>query len=636
MIGEITKQTQVSMYQPSDEVAKLSSLVKKDYSYGYDVLHRSWPELNNYSVIERMNKDQNTFQSLVDESVDNPDEAWKWIGTRSLARKKAFALHYHMTSSFTVPNVFPQNSSQEDDRAMSNAMRDIIEWQTVNSNYRPSYILASMGMLVNPVTYIQADYNEVYQQIKEKTDKGYTKTRILDEVLSGVNCNVLSADQILITNVYEQNIQKQKAIIKRRFVEYSELESKYGKHENWGYLQAGIKSIYSESDGLFYDIKDDDHPNLVEEVTWENRKEDSEICFLNGIYFGNENIEWNQINHRDNNNAPKYDIVPFGYHRVNEHFFYFTSLMNEAHWDDRLIDAMYQNTMNREFLDLEQPVMVSGVDKVDTSVIFPGGVIASSNPDAKVQSILPPRQGTPYQALQVIEDSMSEFGVSEIQTGALPEASQKATTIASAERNAKILLSGVMKSLGESVSQLGALLVDIALQHLTTAQVDEITGGLKYREFVLENQMVNGKNVSKKIRFDESLMGRTMSEAKKKEYAMKMLEENGYPDNKQAIITINPHLFSKMKYLVRIEPDEMMPKNAEFDKVIWERLYTLLRKDPLVKPDALVRELLYASKPQSADNLMAEPQEVNQIEHIMGQQKQLPAMPNNAMSGVMQ
>ena len=637
MLGDIQKDTQISSYQPSDEILKLTTNVRKDYAIGTNILQKSFPEFNNYSVIERMNKDQKTFQSLVDESDVNPDEAWKWKGTRSLARKKAFAMHAHLTSSYVVPSVFPQNSSQEDDVAMAEAMGDIVEWETINSNYRSSFLLTTMGMLVNPVVFLQADYLEVYQKIKEKKDKGYEIKEILDEVLSGLNCNVWSADQVLITNAYEQNIQRQRAIIKTRYVEYSELEAKYKDHDNWTYLHPGRQTIYDDASGLFYDVADEDHPYLVKEITWENRRQDGEVCFLGGIYFGETDIEGNAIKHRDNNNAPKYDIVPFGYHRINEHFFYYASLMFEVGWDDRLIDAMYQTVMNREFLDEEQPIMISGIDKIDTSVIFPGGVFSTSNENARIQPIIPPKTTNPYNALREIEDSMSEAALSEMQQGQLPEASQKATASVITERNAKILLSGVAKTLAESVSQLGGLLVNIALNYLTTAQYDEITNKVKYRDFVLQDQMVNGKKVNKKIRFDEALIGRNMTESEKTQYGMKLLEEIGYPNNKQAIYVLNPHLFSKMKYLIRIEADEMLPKNKEFDKIIIERLYSLLRQDPLIDPETLVRKLLYASFPQDVENLMSKQnqQQIQQMTgQIMGQQKQLAGMPNMAGVGM--
>lgn len=633
MIGELTKQnSEPSAYQPSQVILDITKVVRDDFARGEEILNTPHSELNGYSVIERMNKDQRTFQAFVDESDIDPKESWKWKGTRALARKKAFAMHAHITSRYYVPGVFPQNSGQEDDREMARAMRDIVEWMITNSNYRSSFFLASMGVLVNPVTYLQADYCEVYQKVKEKTEDGYATTEILDEVLSGLSCNVLSADQILITNAYEQDIQKQRAIIKRRYVEYSELQAKYGDHENWGYLEAGVKTIYSDEDGLFYQVKDDAHPFLVEEVTWKNRREDAEICFLNGIYFGNENKDWNPIRHRDNRNAPKYDITPFGYHRVNEHFFYYASMMFEVGWDDRLIDAMYATTMNREFLDIEQPVMVTGVDNFDSEVVFPGGVFSTPNKDAKITPVLPPRATNPYQALQLIEDSMSEASLSETQMGDLPEASQKATAIASADRSARILLKGALASMGIAMQQVGQLLIDIALQHLTTAQWDEITGNLKYREFILNDQIVGGKKVSKKIRFDESLIGKSISEKEKTQYAMKLLEEIGYPDNKQSIYVLNPHLFSKMKYLVHVEIDEMMPKNAEFDRILMERLYQLLRQDPLIDSETLVRELMYTSRPQNAEDFIAKQNPI--MQQVMGQKPSvLPALPNGAVAG---
>ena len=639
MTGDITKETAVSIYQPSEAVKTATEEARDDYARGEEILHTSYQELNGYSPIERKNKDDRTFQSFVDESVDNPAEAWKWIGTRSLARKKAWAMHAHMTANFVIPQVFPQNSSQDEDRQMAEVGRDLVEWTVVNSNYRSQYLLAAMGLLVSPVTYMEVDYLNVYQTIWDKQENGnYSKKEILDEIYSGTNCRTLSIDQVLITNAYEQSIQRQRGLVKRRWVEKQELEAKYGEHENWDYVQSGVNSVFNDEDGLFYDVVDEDHKDLVLEVTHLNRRKDKEICYLGGVYMGNQNVDWNPIRHRDNRNAPKYNVVPFGYHRVNEHFFYYASMMFEVGWDDKLIDAMYQTVMNREFLDLEQPKLISGIEgNVDTGVTFPGAVITTNNPDARVQSLVPPRATNAYNALREIEDSMSEATISETQGAQLPDASQKATTIAAVERNAKILLSGSMKNLGESVAQLGYLLLDNALQHLTTAEVDEISGGLKYREFVLENQMVDGRKVSKKIRFDEALMGKKMNDEERMEYNMKLLEEAGYPDSKQAIYVLNPLLFSKMRYLVRIEPDEMMPKNEEFDRIIMERLYQLLRQDPLIDPETLVRELVHASRPRNADNLIAKRNEGQlnpmNISQIIGGGK-LPGLPNNAMSGL--
>ncbi len=607
MIGEILNtKTDVSLYQPSKEVSDFTALVKKEYGYGDEILRRPWEELNNYSVIDRDQKDRRTFNSYVDESVEDPAEAWKWRGTRSMARNRAMAMHAHLTAQYVVPMVIAQNEKQEDDREMGNVMRDILEWMTVNSGYRPSFLLATMGMLVSPVTYLGAEYCEVFQTIKEKQDDGTLSTKeILDEVLSGFQAPVYSVDQVLITNAYEQNIQRQRSIIERRYVEKSELEAKYGDHENWPFVLPGIRAIYNSDDGMFYDVKDEDHPYLVEEVTYKCRRDDIEVCFINGIYFGDSDVEANPIRHRDNRGAPKYNKIPFGYERIGEHYFYWKSMINRVGWDHQLMDAMYETTMNKAFLDLLPPLSISGEDKIDTSLVFPGAVTAFKNENTKVTPVLPPSNpAAGYNALNEIEKSMTEGSISDTQMGQLPEASQKAYSVAQAAQNAKTILAGVGKSLGESIAQFGQLMIDIALQHLTTAQVDEITDATTYRPFILHDQMVNGKKVSKKILFDESFMGTTMDDKQKEEYQLRLLTKIGYPDHAEHLYMVNPFLFSKMKYLVRIEPDMMEEKNKEFDKALSLQLYTTLRPDPMVEPEFLIRKVANSFYPQDGDDMI--------------------------------
>lgn len=637
MLGEIIKDTPLSAFHPPKEVGDFTKIVKGDYSVGHTILNTPFEELNYYSVINRMNKDQLTFNAFVDESVEDENEKWKWRGTRSMARNKAMAMHAHLTAAFIVPSVIAQNDKQEEDRDMAAVARDIVEWMTLptNTDYRKSFLLAAMGMLVNPVTYVGAEYRYAVQKIKEKTDEGLSVNEVVDEVLSGAQFPLYSADQVMLSNAYEQNIQRQRVILKRKFTDYKELEAIYGNHPNWQYVQPGIKTIYSEEDGLFYDIKDDQNQaNLCEEVIWLNRRDDGEVPFVNGIYLGDENVEANAIKHRDNRNTPKYNLVPFGYERINEHFFFYKSLMNRVGWDNALIDAMYENVMNREILDVLQPVAISGAENFDQQVVFPGSVVVFENPQAEAKPLLPARdRSAGYRALQEIERSTEGESISAVQEGALPEPSQKAFNVARAERNARIVLRGVARWFGESIVQLGQLMIDIALQHLTVAQIDEITGAESYRPFILQDQMVNGKRVSKKILFDESLVGRQFSKKEREQMALRLLTEMGYPDFKEAIYRVNPYLFSKMKYLVTIQPDEMLEKTAEARRAIAERMYATFRADPMVEPEFVVRELLDVYVGSRADEAMRiEPVE-EQISKVIGK-KQPAETPEAVLTGV--
>ncbi|KKM78342.1 hypothetical protein LCGC14_1361010, partial [marine sediment metagenome] len=516
MVGDIYKDTPVSNYAPPQEVADFTSYVQKDYGYGSEILNTPWLELNDRSVIDDMDRGQRTFNAFVDENIEDPAEAWKWRGTRSKARNKAIAVHAQLTQGYIIPMFMAQNEDDEEDIDFSDIMRDVSEWMVHNSNYKSSFLMVSMGMLMNPVNYLGAEWAEVFQQIKIKSKEGYSKRDIMDEVLSGFRAPVYSADQILISNAYEQNIQRQRVIIKRRWIDYSEAQAKYGSHENWGFVKPGIRTVYNEEDGRFYDIKDDDHPFMVEEAIHIERRNDSEVPFLGGIYMGDEDVHGgNPVQHRDHRGAPKYNVVPFGYQRVNEHFFYYKSLMNSMYWDDQLLDAQYEMFMNRSFLDTNMPIAISGSDKVDSEIIFPSSVVTFEDEKTKVQPLLPAANlAGMANAMQITENSMEEASISDQSAGQLPQASTAATASAIAERNAKVLLQGVGKTLAESMVQYGGLMADIAVNNISTAEIDETLSGrmkLKYRTLILNDKAVGGKQFSKILKFDETLLGSNLS-----------------------------------------------------------------------------------------------------------------------------
>lgn len=634
MIGEITKGSEISAYQPSPDVIALTKKVKDDYAQGTEILNRPWPELNDRSIIDDQNRGQMMFNAFVDTSVEDPNEAWKWRGTRSMARNKGIAMHANLTANYLIPLFLAQNEDDEVDRDFSEVMRDIIEWMTLptNSNYQSSFLQIVFGALTNPVTYLGAEYCEVYQTIKEKTKSGkYTKKEVLDEVLSGFNAPIYSASQILITNAYERNIQKQRSIIKRRFVEKSELEAKYGDHPNWGFVQHGIRSIYNQDDDLFYDIKDDENFNLtiVSEETYLNRRDDIEVCFVNGIYMGDEDVEANPIKHRDNRNAPKYNVVPFGYHHIGEHFFYYKSMMNSLGWDNALYDTMSEIVMNRAMLELEMPVAVSGSDEIDSDIMFPNSVVTLEDKDAKIVPLLPNSNMVGgFNALRETEKSINDGSTNEVISGQLPDANQKAYNVAQAQANGRKLISAVGKSIAASVIQLGDLMKDIALNNITPPKVEELVGGgmkLKYKKFLLQGKKSAGKSLDRMITFDPDLIGKDMTPEEQKYASVGLLEETGYPNNTNSLIKVNPELFAKFKYLTKCDVEEMFAKNDEYWQPILSALSVQLATNPYVDQEALTRKLMYAYFRSEADDL------VKKNSSPMGLSGQVPPQPGQVV-----
>lgn len=615
MLGTLDYKSKPSSYQPSGDELAAIKVARDAFSQGNEILHRSWPELNNRSVIDDENRGGMMMNAFVDEGEDDPNEAWKWRGTRSMARNKGVAMHAQITSAFLIPIFVAQNDSDEIDRDFSDFMRDIVEWMTYpeNSDYQSAFLNVAFGMMDSPVTYMGAEYCEVFQKIRDMQEDGsYTTKEVLDEVLSGFKAPVYRASQVHITNAYERNMQKQYRVGKIRYTDINELRVKYGEHPNWDLLNGGVRSIYSEKDGLFYDVYDDDHPNLVEEYITECRQEDSGIPYLNGIYFGNlDDVEnGNPIKHRDNRNAPKYNITPFGYHRIGRHFFYYKSMMNVLGWDNSLYDAMSEIVMNNALLEQDPPTYSTGTDKIDTDVNFPGAHFAAESPDFKVSSIFPSKNFVAgFQALRETEKSMDEGSISDVQMGQLPEASQKAYSVAQAGQAAKKIIQGVGKSLSESVMSFGDLMKDIAITHITVPQAEELSGGktkLKYRSFLLPGKNVGGKTVDKMIKFDESLLGLETSKEERDTRNLELLEETGYPDNKKHLYVVNPELFAKFKYLCRVDLKEMFPMNEEMSGALWQGLFPLLREDPYIGQEDLRRKLL---RPYQAEDLVKTPEQ---------------------------
>lgn len=645
MIGDIYNKNSVSLYQPSIDVANFTNFVKKDYARGNEIITRTWVELNNRSVIDDQDRGRRTFNAFVDESVEDPATAWQWRGTRSKARNQAIAMHAQLTAGYIVPMFMAQNDSDEEDVDFSEMMRDAVEWMVNNSQYKESFIQAAMGMLVNPVTYLGAEYCEVYQKIKERTlDGKVIETEVLDEILSGFNAPVYGADEILISNAYEQNIQKQRFIIKRRYIEYQEAEAKYNTQDNWAFVQPGVKAIYNDEDGAFYDLKDSDHPHLVEEVIYLSRRDDTEVAFVNGVYMGDADVNANPIKHRDNRNAPKYNVVPFGYQRINEHFFYFKSLMAAQYWDNQLLDAQYQIGMNRAFLDANMPIAVSGTDKVDSDVIFPSAVVAFEDPNTKATPLLPQANlAGIFSAMDRVENSMNEASISAVTAGQLPQATQKATSVAIAQKNAETMLKGVGRNLATAVVQYGDLMKDIVINHIVVPQVDEFSSPsqrLKYRTLILNGKVIDGKEMSKVIRFEDSFLGTKYTKKDRTMARMKLLEEVGYPQNKKHIYLVNPALFSRYRYLTRVEPERMFPENEEFRQAVMSQIYSQFAGNPYIELEALTRKTLYPFFRSETEELMKKPEEAEMPgeamkppQTVFGQQAQNRAT-DNALPGV--
>ena len=311
---------------------------------------------------------------------------------------------------------------------------------------------------------------------------------------------------------------------------------------------------------------------------------------------GEKNVENNAMKHRDNFNAPRYNIQQFGFYPIGSHFIFYKSMMATVRWDNSLYDAMTEIAMNRAILDTEMPIAVSGSDKIYQDIIYPNAVVAMKDVNTKVSPLLPQSNlNNIFGAIAQTKESIAEGTVNETISGQLPAASQKAYSVAQAQSNAKKIIGGVAKGLAASISKYGLLMADIAINNLTTAEIDELVGDetkLKYKSFVLTNKVVGGQRQDKRLAFSEGLIGLEMTEDEKRRKELDLYSEAEKKGS--AIVYANPELFAKFKFLSRADYREVFAQNDEQMQALLTALEAQMRDNPFANQEEITKELMYS------------------------------------------
>lgn len=568
-----------SAYNPSRKIKDLTQLIKADYAIGDEILHRPFAEFNGVSLIERTNRDQATWLSWNPDSTLDPESDWRFTGIRPMTRNRVISTAAHLTSQLVIPMVHAQNDQDEEDKEAAYVMRDLVEYNIQHSNYELAFMYGVISALVNPVTYFKVGFSYAEQEVWKKGKK----VMVEDDVLSGFQFYLIPPEEILIGNAYEHDIQKQPFVIHRRFISFDEARGLFGDHPNWGHIRPGIKAVYNEDDGLFYDVEDE-NAVLVEHVTYYCRRKDTEVDYINGVYMGDEKIE-NPMTHRTNKNKPKYPLAKFGAEPVDAmRFFGYKSLVAKLQNDQEGLDRAWQMYHDANFLATYPPTVTIGAGKIDKSVIIPA-TTTDLKPNAKIEPLTIVNPQNMQASILEFERSLSESSQDPQlggKSGDLPRTARQSVLI---QQNAQTNLGIMGRMIGDAVDQVGNLMVDDILRYQTIGNVSEILGGipkLKFKSFILPNKTIEGKNKSEIIRFKDEMLGMEMDDNEKRKAELKLFEEAG---EERSIFEVNPQLFSRMNYLISVDYEQMLQRNSNFEKAFKLETYDRAIANPLIAKD---------------------------------------------------
>ncbi len=588
-----------SLFIPDEKTKNATALALKDFQFGWSTYNRGRREFNDRSLQTEIDVSQKAFNSYVPPKSDDPDESWRAQTVRPITRNKLISIASHITETILYPNVFAQNDNDDEDKLAAEVMRDLIQWNIDNSDYKKTFLNAVITALVDPAVVVETRFADVRRMIKDVSEDGTWKLKeVQDDILSGFQITVVPCREILISNIYEPDIQKQRFVIRNRYVDYEESKVIWGSHENFKYVLPGVRAVFDPLTRGFYNVVDDElRSDLVNECTYYNRYLDLQLTFINGIL----------VCDPENPNQRKDKLYPFakgGYEPLNNGmFFYYKSAANKLGSDQDIVDTLYNMILDGSFLALMPPTAIYGAEEFNSSIYIPGSTTSFRNPNTKIEAIGPKadlRAG--MESIQMVEKSMSESSLDDVSS----PSRVTAKGISFMEKQTAISIGLFGKMISFLVEDVGHLMIGDILQHMTVAQVSEITGEMKYRSFILPNQIVSGRSVSKKIQFmSPSDAPDNSSKDSYMNASFDLLKEEGGPDATKKIYQVNPEKLRQLKFMVKVSADDLTPPSKALEKALNLELYDRAIQNPAVDQEAITRDFLIGVyKPGDTDKYM--------------------------------
>jgi hypothetical protein len=617
-----------SAYSPSDKVKNRTKEVMRNLQDAWEIRNRPFEEFNNLSLIQRLNIQRQSFNQYIFTEARDASDDWKSRAFRPIVRNKIMSIAAHITAGIIYPKIYAQNDKDMEDKGAAMVMRDILDWVNEQSEYDKMFMDAVINALVDPISIVHTEYAEKYRNIKEyiqeheeeyteeygenesqeeveegeKPKKKWKVKKVLDELYSGFKDTIILPDELFIADPYEPELQRQPYLFLRKVVPYENAYARYGENELFKeYVRAGIQVLYSDVKDVFYEVYDDDLTNrMVEEITYWDRESDLKLTFVNGIL----------LDDADTPNPRKdklYPLAKTGYEKFNSRFFYYKSLADKLGPDEEVVNTLYRMIIDGTYLQTMPPGIVFGSEEISSDVIAPGVVttISTDNPNASFQTIQTNNNLTAaMRTIEKVEASIGESSVDDLQSGKAISGSQTAFEISRLEQNARVMFGQFAKMIGFMVRDLGKLKVGDILQYATVGQVLDVTseqGALRFKNFVLPEKPIRGRTGTKVIRFDGDLPDE-MTEDEVNERSMEIYAEEEKLGNNTTICYVNPSLFRKIKYMVKVVPESLFPKSDALKKALALEAYALLMNNPLTNKDAVTRDLALQSFDETRDD----------------------------------
>lgn len=602
-----------SNYQPSQDVMDLFSRCMKDYQVAYNMQHRPFDYFDGVSLLERTRLDQRTFGAFVGAEWVPEDSRWRWRGRKNTARNKIIGILAQVIAGILFPTVFAVDDQQQDQKMAARVMRIQVGHHLRKARYDIKFLFAVLSALASPAVFVQVEWIEAMQKVKVRMEDGtITVQEAVDELVSGLNLNIRPVDEIMLGDFYTLPVQTQPHIIDVQRISYDAARSRFADRffekstgkDLFDYVQAGKTRVViaGQEKQVLFDIEwTEADANFVQVLTFKYRPEDLEVVWVGGVFMGNEEdiYNGNPFSHRrmavvfdEQGNpqwgsVPVYNIAKTGFEPIDPsgRFAYYKSAAFKEFWEDDSINHAYRLLQDGMTLDVIKPVMLSGVSRVDGSVIAPGAVTAMPDPQARaVPYSIGPNLAAAMQVLQQNEKDISESTIAAILQGSI-QGRQTAFAVNAAVASAKTMLGVFGLMVADLVMQIGDLTIDCIIQNCTMGMIDtSVPGalGMKYKSYLAKSEE-HGQEITHKITYTDRYFGKQMSEDEIRQREYELWNDAGGKDLKQHIWEVNPYAISRMLYQTFVDADKMIVRSIGGDKD-QKRISFEMLTDPRIAP----------------------------------------------------
>jgi len=604
--NEAGEKAMPSIYQPDEEERKVREMIINSFTWADITMRKPRREYNDMSTLTRMMYDQMAFNIYQPNngqpSMGDPSQSWKSNAMRPVVRNKVISIAAHATAKLIFPKVFAYNEQSEEQEKAAMVMRDLIEWASEQNNYDKMSLFAVINACVNPASIMHVEYADAYRTIKtEKVDGKWQTKEIKDETNSGFQLTPVPVDELFIGDFYIEDIQKQPFLIWRRVQTYAMMKAKYGKAKHFNCVKPGIQVIYNDANTSFYDVYDSNlRGSLCEEVIFYSKSLDLQIPMCNGILM----TDPDEPNPRVDKNYP---FVKFFYEPFDEgRAFYGKSLAFKMQPDADIINTLYPMIIDGTFLNIFNPLIISGEEAIGSDVMIPGAATTLINPESTVTPLRVAqdiRQG--MDTLSRVEDSINQSTEAPLNVGSRATAFQ----ISKVDQEKQTLIGLFITMIGDYVKQYGNLLKSDICQYITIPEVNKIIddGELIYKTIIVHDKQTDSGKVNKSIKFDFSSPSKALSDDEELNASYDVLESQGGEDSKNTICRVNPKLFRELKYQVAVSPDILAPMSDDLERAYGLELFDRAIQGPKlgvnVDMEQVFKDFLFKLYPKSAKDV---------------------------------